>query len=49
MSTAPPAHQRTDLQYHDIDKENQHDIFQSPEYAQDLFNYYKIKEVSRSS
>jgi len=34
------------LEFHDIDKENMHDIFQSPEYAQDIFNYYKLKEVS---
>lgn len=33
------------LEFHDIDKENMHDIFQSPEYAQDIFNYYKLKEA----
>ena len=43
--TAPTAHGRTDLQYQDIDKENELDTFQSPEYAQDIFNYYKSKEV----
>lgn len=35
------------LNYSDIDAENKHDIFQSPEYAQDIFNYYKSQEVRR--
>ncbi|XP_067944285.1 G2/mitotic-specific cyclin-B3-like [Watersipora subatra] len=38
-------HDTTELRYNDIDEENKTDTFQSPEYAQDIFNYYKSREV----
>lgn len=34
------------LTYSDVDEENRKDVFQSPEYAADIFNYYGWIEVS---